>query len=247
MREKVVELDPDSSGDASQLVFQYAEIGAFDEAEAAHRRMEEKFGQRDLALAVGPALAFAQGKEIDLRAAVSAGLEDELSSQAAFVLGYSAMLGNEFDLAYDGFRRSYPGDLENATITPDFMNWWLGSLCELSWVMLETEGNEIFGRELLRASIDLYENGFHPEMQGIERFNWSLCYLLTEDNGKALELLDRELEQSFTGNWRWLLRATPYDAVRNDPRFVVLWTRFEERASKHLELLRKMNRPTFEF
>jgi hypothetical protein len=33
----------------------------------------------------------------------------------------------------------------------EFMAFWRGSACDLSWVSLETGGNEAFGRDLLRA------------------------------------------------------------------------------------------------
>ena len=247
VRKKMIELDPDNALDAASLAFLYAEIGAIDEATSVYRWMQERLADHSVTLAVGPVIALADGEEFDTRSAITAALETELSTPAAFLLGYSAMIDNEFELAFDAFRRSDPDRLETSEVTPELLNWWIGSLCELSWVLLETEGNEEFGRKLLDASMELHESGFHSDMRKPERFNWSLCYLLRSEHDTALDLLERELDGNFTWNWPWLLSTQPYDSIREQPRFIRMQNEFERRMTEHRELLRKRDEPVIGF
>ena len=129
------------------------------------------------------------------------------------------------------------------------MTWGLGALCELSWVLLETDGSEAFGRQLLNASIELYESGFDDRIRHTERFGWNLCYLLAGDNEKTLDVMALELENNFADRWRWWLQIPPYDAIREDPRFVAMRAEFERRMTEQRNELRRRDqaRPSFEF
>jgi tetratricopeptide (TPR) repeat protein len=246
---KAAELDPDSVGEAAELAFLYIIIGAFAEAEAVYRSMQERFAGHEITGAIGLAIALAKGEEPDTRAVIAAGLEKDISSSGALYLGYTALLGGEFELALDAFERA-PGDLlATRKITPEFLDLWTGTLCELSWVLLETEGNEGFGRELLDKSIERYESGFHEDVRHTERFNWNLCYLLAGDTEKALDVLELELDNNATDLWPLLLRTPLYDAVRKDPRFVAMTSEFERRRAAQKDALRRKDKakPGFEF
>jgi TolB-like protein/Tfp pilus assembly protein PilF len=246
---KALELDPDSIGETADLVFLYARMGAFEEAEAVHRSMQERFPGRTLTLSMGPAIDLARGEKGGLREAMSAALEAELSAYGAFIVATTAALGGEFDLAYQAAERIYPGGMDNPEITPEFNSLWLGVMCELSWVLLETKGNEAFGQELLEASIELYEAGFHEDVRLTEQYNWSLCYMLAGQHDKALDVLETELGNHLTGNWPWYLQAPPFDAVRENPRFVALWAEFERRMAEQRDELRRRDKAQrgFEF
>jgi tetratricopeptide (TPR) repeat protein len=248
-QQKMIELDPDSIPGAMDIVFFYAGIGAFEEAEAVHRSMEERFADHGLTRAGGAVIALARGEESSIRSAMAAGLENELSVYSAWVIGLTAMLGGEFDLAYEAFRRVSPDRLESQEITPEFITWWRGGLCALSWVSLETEGNEAFGQKVLEAAIQLYESGFHEGIRHIERYDWDLCYLLAGENDKALDVLERQLDNNFTGNWPWYLRTPPYDAIRNEPRFIAMQSEFDRRMAEQRDKLRarENRKPAFEF
>ena len=246
---KAIELDPDRVGITAGLAFYYAEMGAFAEAEALNQAMQERFAGHGLTVAMGSVIALAKGENPNVRPAVTAGLDAELSNFGAFILGITAMLGGEPELAYEALGRTYPGGLADQEITPEFMKWWLGNQCELSWVLLETEGNEAFGRELLSASIDLYESGFHEDIRHPERYGWGLCYLLAGDTEKALDVMTLELDNNYTGTWRWFLQTRPYDAIREDPRFLAMQAEWERRMTEQRDELRRRDtaKPSFEF
>ncbi len=122
-------------------------------------------------------------------------------------------------------------------------------MCELAWVLLEADGNKAFGRELLDASIELYESGFHEDVRLTEQYSWSLCYMLAGEHDKALDVLEIELDNHLTGNWAWYLRTPPFDAVRENPRFVAMRAKFERHMAEQLAELRRRGkaRPGFEF
>ena len=248
VQKRVIELDPDSVSANSRLAFLYAMTGAFDEAEAIRRSMQERFPDHGLSRAVGLAIGLARGEKPPIRSVVTAALDNEQIIGGMFTLAYAAMLGGEFDLAYEAFRQVAPGQLAERETSDDFLNWWVGALCELSWVLLETEGNEDFGQDVLDASIRMYETGFHEDIRNTERYGWSLCYLLAGDNDKALQILRQELDQHSTGDWPWFLRTPPYDAIRDDPRFVAMQAEFERRMAEQLAILRSSRKkPAFEF
>ena len=248
-RKKAIELDPDNPSEAVDLAFAYAQIGAFEEARAVHQTMQERFSDHGLTEVLGIATDLAAGETANIRSVVAAALEQEGNFPGAFGLGYMAMLVGEFDLAYDAFDRATPTTtpLNEEEITPEFLTTWLGTLCEFSWVFLETEGNEALGEELLDASIQLYESGFHPDIRLKERYGWSLCYLLRGEDDKALTVLQRELDNHLVGNWPWNLKSQPYDAIRDDPRFIAMYSEFESRMAGQLAKLRAQNKPAFEF
>ena len=244
----MIELDPDSVQTSWSLALNYASVGAFEEADAVSRSMQERFPDRGLTRAIGPVIALAKGENPPIRGAVTAALQNELSTEAGMWLGYVALLGDEFDLAYEAYRRVAPNELADETVSDDFLNWWLGALCELSWVLLETEGNEAFGKDVLDASIRMYETGFHEDIRNKERYGWSLCYLLADDEEAALDVLQRELDQNSAGSWPWQLKTPPYDAIRDDPRFLAMQSEFERRTAEQLAILRNASkRPAFEF
>jgi TolB-like protein/Flp pilus assembly protein TadD len=246
---KVIELDPDSIAETADLVFLYARMGAFEEAEAVHRSMQERFAGRALTLSMGPAIDLARGENAGVREAMSAALDAELSAYGGFIVATTAAMGGEFELAYQAIERVYPGGMDNPEITPEFTNLWLGGMCELAWTLLETDGNKAFGQELLDASIELYETGFHEDVRLTEQYNWSLCYMLAGQHDKTLDVLERELDNHLTGNWAWYLRTPPYDPIRENPRFIAMWAEFERRMAEQRDELRRREKAKrgFEF
>lgn len=129
---KVIELDPGSVAGAMDLVFLYSRVGAFDDAESLHQLMRERFAGHGQTRSAGPAIALAKGENPDVRAALAAGLDDDLSTGGAWILGHTALFGGEFDIAYEAFRRLTPRHLDARKVTPDLIPLWIGALCELS-------------------------------------------------------------------------------------------------------------------
>jgi hypothetical protein len=73
--------------------------------------------------------------------------------------------------------------------------------------------------------------------------------LLDGQTDRALDVLQRELDGYFTSNWPWLLRSAPYDAIREDPRFIALQSEFERRMAEQLAEFRRLDKAkrSFEF
>ena len=115
--------------------------------------------------------------------------------------------------------------------------------------MLGSDGNEERGRELLNASIDLYENELVDILHDPESRDFDLCYLLSGEHDKALDIIELQLENKFVFIWRWQHAMQPYDAVREHPRFIAARAEYERRMAEQLTALRAKDKakPAFEF
>ena len=131
--------------------------------------------------------------------------------------------------------------------SPDFVGTWTGALCSFAWLLSETPGAEDRSRELVSRTITFLENESPDSVRYRERFGLDACYILAGEPEKALDVLERQLENHFIGAWRWVLQRSLYDSLRDHPRFIELRSRYDARMAEQVAELRRKKRPAFEF
>jgi len=246
---KILRVDPGSAFAAFRHATLLASAGAFEEARTIGQSMGERFPDDALTRLVDLAIEFPQGDVRNSRAILSDVLEGHTSDTASWNTAYLGTLTGNFDIAIDAFDRVSAGRLSAAQFSDEFLGKAEGALCFMSYSMLGSEGNEAGGQALLEASIELYENQLVDLLQHPESRDFDLCYLLTGEHDKALDILELQLENNFVFSWPWDHRMRPYDAVREHPRFVAARLEYERRMSEQRELLAAQDtqKPAFEF
>jgi TolB-like protein len=247
VQRRLVELDSGSAFENFQLAVNLAIPGAVEEARTIAQSMGEHFPDHALTQLAGLAVDLASGDEQDVRSILSSVLSDDIGITPRYIAADIALFLAELDVAFEVYDLLAEGDFSGANYRDDFLGTWEGRLCYVAYSMLGSDGNEEHGRELLRASVDLYENSLvdllhHPESRDLD-----LCYLLTGEHNKALDIIELQLENNFVFIWRWQHAMQPYDAIREHPRYVAAWTEFERRMAEQLAELRKKDRPAFAF
>jgi TolB-like protein/Tfp pilus assembly protein PilF len=244
---KVVEID---AGSAASLFFHgagYAAIGAFDEAHEIAQTLGERFPDHPLAEIADIGFAIAEGNKPDTRPVITAILEENPASFVATQAGFAALASGQFDLALQAFNYVLRDDLTTMEYSPDFIGTWTGALCSFAWLLSETPGAEDRSRELMSRTITFLENELPDSVRYRERFGLDACYILDGDPEKALDVLERQLENHFIVAWRWTLQRSLYDPLRDHPRFIDLRSRYDALMAEQVAELRRKKRPAFEF
>jgi TolB-like protein/Tfp pilus assembly protein PilF len=244
---KVVEVDAGSASGLFYYAAGFAAIGAFDEARGITQTLGERFPDHPLAKLADVSLVIAEGREPNARSVIATVLDESPAFIVSTEAGYAALRLRHFDLALQAFNDAVHGDLTTMDYSTQFVGTWNGSLCTFAWLLLETPGAEDRGRELLSKTIAFFEDELPDSVRHPERFGLDACYVLAGEPEKALDVLERQLENHFIWGWRWMLQQSVYDPLREEPRFIALRKEFDARMAEQVTLLRRNDRATLEF
>jgi len=243
VRRRILELNPGSALDVLQLAGQLGSAGAFEEARTIAQSMGEDFPDHALTPLAGLIVDLAIGDAQDVRSILSSVLSNDIGFVPRYIAGDIAAFHAELDIAFEAYDHLAEGDFSAGNYRDDFLGTWEGGLCHVTYSMLGSDGNEEHGRELLKASVDLYENTLVDLLHHPESRDFDLCYLLAGEHDKALDIIELQLENNFVFLRRWVHAMPPYDAIREHPRYVAAWTEYERRMAEQLEILRAKDKP----
>ncbi len=246
---KVVDVN---AGDVASMYFyagQHVSIGAFDEARDIAHLLGERFPDHPFTRLGDVFVAIAEGRDPDSRPVIAAVLEEKPSLLVAMQAGEAAVFSEQFDLALHAFSYALRDDLATMDYSREFMGRWIDSLCTFAWVLHQTPGAEANGRELSSRTITFFENELPDIVRHRERFGLDACYILADEPGKALDILEDQFENHFVFGWRWKLPGSLYDPLRDHPRFVELQSRYDARMAEEVSAMRRADqaKPAFEF
>jgi hypothetical protein len=112
--------------------------------------------------------------------------------------------------------------------------------CEAAAILIGTDDTKL-GRDLLRRAIHYFEETL-PGLAKREPL-WSdlwVCYLADGSHEKALDFFQKRIEHGSIGDW-WLDKQMPWwDPIRDNPRFIVMAKKIDEKMAEERELLRQM-------
>jgi len=246
---RAIELDPGSADFRSYLAYTYATLGDLDRANQEASRLAELFPEDVVATLLRLDLDGLTARPADTRESLSEALDGKLNVDLAWRTMYSAFYLSEPDLALDAFEQTQIDIPADADSSVEFLGATMGSHCQLAWIFLETDGNAQLGQAVLDQAIDLYERGYADGISHLYRFDPQLCYLLSEDYDKSLDIIETQLKHRYFYNWRWDHNNSAYDAIREHPRYVAAWDEYERLMAEQLEMISAKDKakPAFEF
>lgn len=105
--------------------------------------------------------------------------------------------------------------------------------CRVAWSLTRT-GDEKLGRDLAYVTIEYFRNNI-PTFD--EEFTLGLCYMVLDQPGQALQLIETAVREMNIGGW-WLDLTHPvYDLLRHDPRFIAAETEIQSIIARQRENL----------
>lgn len=244
---KALEVDRGNLDATMDLAIAYTVIGAQDELTKILEEMRTI--DSDLLRLVGLTVAAPFGADPRTREIIEEVLAGNPDIYVAWEAGQAALFADELDLALSALSQSFMGDLATIDFDVDFVAQHPELSCPTAWLLLESDGLEPQGQKLLSAAIDFYANGIPETVLLQDRWPSDLCHLLEGDTDAALDIIEKQLAENLTGNWRWDHSLPPYDAIRERPRYVAAWTEFERRMTEQREELRSKDdgKPAFAF